>query len=121
MATVVSYDKRYNSNKSANSSTARGIKQVTGAINFSGLNYADGGVTNTFAGFATLGCVLISPQRGLTFEYDYANGKVVITAPGAASATATILATADGVRALEIASDTALSTFTAVKFWAVGY
>lgn len=119
MATTITYDSRYNTNKKIASSAARGLKQVTGAINFSGLAYVNGGVTNTFVGFSTL-TVVFEQQLGIAFEYDHTNSTIILTVPGAASATATILATADGSRSLEIPSDTSLDAFTAVRFFAVG-
>jgi len=120
MAVTITFDAGLNTNKKITSWSARGKKMAAGAINFSGLTYADGGITADFAGLSTIDMMFISPQRGIVFEFDYTNNKIVMLVPGTASATATILSTADGVRMLEIASDTALSTFTSVRFFAVG-
>jgi len=116
MAITITYDARLNTNKTLNSAVARGKKIVAGKIDLAS-SYATGGLDATLKGFASLDLVLIDPASGLSFVYDYTNAKIKILAPGNASATATI---STGQNAAEIASDTVVSGFDALRFVAFG-
>jgi len=119
MAVAVTYDAGLNTNKRLLSWLSRGKKMATGTLNFSGLTYINGGVTVTLAGLSTVDACWIHNHNGLEFEFIFSSAQLIkIRVAGNATNTATIAAGENVSQ--EIASGTALSSYTAVKFWAVG-
>jgi hypothetical protein len=117
MAITITYDARLNTNKSLNSAAARGKKIVAGEFDLAS-SYATGGLAATLPGFANVDLVLIDPASGYQFVYDYTNTKIKILEPGGATATATI--SVGGNAAQELATNTVVSGFSALKFVAFG-
>ena len=118
MAVTITYKASQNTNKSWTSNSARGVKFATGELNFSGLTYpTSGGVTTDFTGFGSVWMVTINPEDGLFFEYDLTNEAIIVRVPGTATNTSTLAA---GETLMQEVSNVTLSSWNAVRFWAVG-
>ena len=114
---TATYEKSLAGNYTFNSAAANGVNVAVGTIAFA--TYTGGGMTWTLD-FNNTDFVQISPTSGYLLEYDYSNEAVVVRFP-TASVTITGAAENDASIAQEIASDTALASWTAVPFVAFGH
>ena len=114
MAVLVVNDPKFGTAYSFNSAVAGGQGFTVGYLNFSGVAYAGGGVTMSMP-FHTTEYVGITPRlaTGTNVFFLYTAGVVQLW-----STVVTTTAGADVVA--EVASDTALSSFTSIPFVAYG-
>jgi len=114
MAVLVVNDPKFGTNYSFNSAAAGGQGFTVGYLNFSGVTYAGGGVTMSLP-FHTTEYVGITPRLATSTNvfFLYASGLVQLWAVA-------VTTTAGGVPVEQVASDTALSSFTNIPFVAYG-
>lgn len=111
MAVTVTYAARLQNNLNVNSHAARNTKFAFGTLAPS--SYTGGGVALTFTGFRNVSGVIIPNTSGYMFEYrPGSNVMTVRWQQATGTATQQIFG--------EIPSDTALSSWTALPFFAWG-
>lgn len=109
MALTITYDKKIATNKSLGASLARGKKLAVGTIAFA--TYATGGLSVDFGALNVDFVQFESPASGYLFAFDHTNETVkVFQSVGSDTAAAFS----------ELPSDTALASWSAVKFFAIG-
>ena len=104
---TATYDKQLNGNYTFNSAAAGGINFAVGTIGLG--TYTSGGMTWVLP-FNNTDFVLVGPASDVIFSYDYTNEALLIRG---------ISQTGSGT--VELASDTDVTSFTAVQFVAFGH
>lgn len=118
MAFTATFDNKLGTVYTLNAASSRGQGWTRGTMNASGTTYVPGGVTCTMP-FINIEEVQITPRivtaTVLFYTYDITNTKVQVWQPVGPSATSGIILGG------ELASDTALSSLTAIRFVAWGH
>ncbi len=117
MPVTATYSNMIGTVHTLNAAASRGQGWTRGTINASGVSYAGGGITCTMP-FIVIEQVQLEPRfatsTSLFYGYDISNTKVIIYTPQ-------VTTTAGAVVMAEVASDTALSSLTAIRFVAWGH
>jgi|TARA_R100000808_G_scaffold2703_2_gene10323 hypothetical protein len=114
---TATYDKGLNGNYTIQSAESNGFNFAVGTVALG--TYTSGGMTFTLD-FNNTDFVLVGPASGYMFQYDYENEALQIFNP-TASVTVTGTAENETSPAQELASDTDVTSFTAVQFVAFGH
>ena len=107
MAVTATYTKVYRGSWKVNAIAASNVKFIFGT--FSPGTYAGGGVTWTFPQFTRTEFVQVGMASGYSLEYDYSNQKLMV-----------MYLTGGVEGGVEIASDTSLASWSALRFMAWG-
>ena len=111
MAVTVTYAARLQNNLNVNSHAARDTKLAFGSLAPS--TYTGGGIALTFTGFRNVSGVIIPNTSGYMFEYRPGSDVMVVRWRDATTTTTQNIFA-------EIPSDTALSSWSALPFFAWG-